>query len=56
LEISHNGKTLPSITVSIGLAMYPQNGEAVKAIIQAADKALYAAKGAGRDRLVVAGD
>ena len=55
LHVTHNGKTLGSITASIGLAMYPQNGETVKAIVQSADKALYEAKGAGRDRLVVAG-
>jgi diguanylate cyclase (GGDEF)-like protein/PAS domain S-box-containing protein len=52
LEITHNGKTLPSITASLGLSMYPQNGETGKALIQAADKVLYEAKGAGRDRLV----
>ena len=54
LHVSHDGKTLGSITVSIGLAMYPQNGETVTALIQSADKALYAAKGAGRDQVVVA--
>jgi diguanylate cyclase (GGDEF)-like protein len=54
LHVTHNDKPLGSITVSLGLAMYPQNGETVKAIVQSADKALYAAKGAGRDRLVMA--
>ncbi len=54
LHVTHNGKALGSITASIGLAMHPQNGETVKALIQSADKALYAAKGAGRDRIVVA--
>ena len=34
--------------------MYPQNGETVQAIVQSADKALYAAKGAGRDQMMVA--
>ena len=56
LHVTHNDKTLGSITTSIGLAMYPQNGETVKALIQSADQALYAAKGAGRDRLVEAGE
>ncbi len=55
LRLSHNGRTLGPITVSIGLAMFPGDGETVKAIVQSADKALYAAKGAGRDRVVVAG-
>lgn len=54
LHVTHNDKPLGSITVSLGLAMYPQNGETVKAIVQSADKALYEAKGAGRDRLVMA--
>ena len=54
LHVDHNGKLLGSITASIGLAIYPHNGETVKAIVQSADKALYEAKGAGRDRLVVA--
>jgi diguanylate cyclase (GGDEF)-like protein/PAS domain S-box-containing protein len=53
LHVTHDDKTLGSITVSIGLAMYPQNGETVNALVQSADKALYTAKGAGRDRLVV---
>jgi diguanylate cyclase (GGDEF)-like protein len=54
LHVSHNGKTMGSITISIGLAMYPLHGDSVKALIESADKALYEAKGAGRDRLVVA--
>jgi diguanylate cyclase (GGDEF)-like protein/PAS domain S-box-containing protein len=54
LHVAHNDKPLGSITISIGLAMYPQNGESVKAIVQSADQALYQAKGAGRDRLVMA--
>ena len=52
LQVKHNDKKLGSITVSIGLAVYPQNGETVNAIIESADKLLYQAKRAGRDRLV----
>ena len=54
MHVTHNAKALVSITISIGLAMVPQNGETVKSLIQAADKALYEAKGAGRDRRVAA--
>ncbi len=54
LHVIHNERALGPITLSIGLAMYPQNGDTVKAIIQSADKALYEAKGSGRDRLMVA--
>ncbi len=45
---------LPSITLSIGIAEVPQHGETVNDILHAADSALYAAKEAGRDRIVVA--
>jgi len=42
-------------TVSIGVATFPEDGEAVRALVDAADAALYAAKAQGRDRVVVAG-
>jgi len=54
LHVTHDDRALGLITTSIGLAMYPRHGETVKALIQSADKALYEAKGAGRDRLVIA--
>ncbi len=44
-----------SITVSIGGASCPQNGIETRAIIAAADKALYTAKEAGRNKVVLMG-
>jgi diguanylate cyclase (GGDEF)-like protein len=41
------------ITISIGLALYPEDGEDLETLLQAADIALYRAKHSGRDRLVV---
>ncbi|MBV9369451.1 MAG: diguanylate cyclase [Frankiales bacterium] len=38
------------VTVSIGVAVLPDDGTAPSALIRAADEALYAAKAAGRDR------
>jgi diguanylate cyclase (GGDEF)-like protein len=38
------------LTVSIGVAVLPEDGTAPSALVRAADKALYAAKGAGRDQ------
>jgi len=43
------------ITVSIGVATYPKDGRTGLAVVNAADAALYAAKAAGRDRVVVWG-
>ncbi|GHJ50389.1 hypothetical protein Cs7R123_77310 [Catellatospora sp. TT07R-123] len=43
-----------NVTVSIGLAVLPDHGQNGSAVLQAADDALYAAKGAGRDTFQVA--
>jgi diguanylate cyclase (GGDEF)-like protein len=37
------------ISVSIGIAVYPEHGTTAQQVLDAADDALYAAKGAGRD-------
>jgi diguanylate cyclase (GGDEF)-like protein/PAS domain S-box-containing protein len=54
LHVTYNDKLLGPITTSIGLAMYPQDGTTTKTIIRSVDRALYEAKGAGRDQLVLA--
>jgi len=43
-----------SISVSAGVATFPQNGERADLVIQAADAALYRAKREGRNRIVIA--
>jgi diguanylate cyclase (GGDEF)-like protein len=37
------------VTISIGVAAFPENGRSLEALVQAADKALYRAKGKGRN-------
>lgn len=44
-----------SVTISIGVSCYPEDGLAADELIQAADEALYRAKKEGRNRVVVAG-
>lgn len=56
LEVKTGGRVLPGITVSVGMALYPEHGADPETLIQTADMALYGAKHAGRDRLVVFGD
>jgi diguanylate cyclase (GGDEF)-like protein len=48
------GEVPVPITVSIGVASYPAHGDSFQVLVEAADQALYAAKQAGRDRVVVA--
>ena len=41
------------ITISVGVAVYPDHGLTTEAVLGAADQALYRAKNEGRDRVVV---
>jgi diguanylate cyclase (GGDEF)-like protein len=40
------------ITVSIGIAEFPEHGQSAEAVISSADEALYAAKRAGRNKVI----
>jgi diguanylate cyclase (GGDEF)-like protein len=53
-HISHEGKAIGPVTISAGAAVFPDHGSTAEAVIRAADAALYRAKVAGRDRVVVA--
>ncbi|MHB8079258.1 MAG: sensor domain-containing diguanylate cyclase [Candidatus Krumholzibacteriia bacterium] len=52
LELRHDDRPLGPITVSAGVAAAPDHGVTAAELIRAADDAMYAAKQAGRDRLV----
>ena len=56
MPVRANGQALPTVTISAGLALLPTHGEDAETLLQAADLALYDAKHAGRDRLVVSGE
>jgi diguanylate cyclase (GGDEF)-like protein len=43
----------PPITCSIGIAIWPEDGSSAESVLSAADQALYRAKQAGRNRVVV---
>jgi diguanylate cyclase (GGDEF)-like protein len=43
-----------AVTVSVGIAVYPDHGSTAQQVLDAADDALYAAKAAGRDTYRVA--
>lgn len=54
LTVQFAGQTLNTVTLSLGIAVYPDHGATGAMILTAADTALYRAKHAGRDRVAVA--
>ena len=54
LDVDHRGKFLNKITLSIGVAAFPDHGNDAETLLRAVDQALYRAKNEGRDRVVVA--
>ncbi len=47
------GHHLPKVTLSIGVALAPQDGTSIDELINAADHALYIAKQSGKDRVEI---
>lgn len=50
---SNTEKPLPPLTVSIGIAVFPDHGQTLEEITQASDKALYESKRSGRNRVTI---
>jgi len=53
-HIQLEGQTLEAVTLSLGIAVFPEDGSTRAAILKAADDALYCAKREGRDCVDVA--
>jgi len=54
MRVQHMGRELPRVTVSIGVAAFPDHGSDPETLMHAADEALYRAKHEGRNRVVTA--
>lgn len=54
LSIECHGEALPNVTASMGVAMFPDHGSNFTELVSLADEALYAAKRAGRNCVLVA--
>jgi two-component system, cell cycle response regulator len=53
VPVAVSSGTSVAITVSVGAAAYPLHASDLKELVAVADRALYAAKAAGRDRAVI---
>ncbi len=53
MSVEYGGQLLSAITISIGVAVYPDHGPSMIEVMRAADQALYRAKREGRDRVCV---
>jgi len=52
-QVPHGEQEQGVITLSAGIASVPEHGSTMSELLKAADEAMYAAKQAGRDRIVV---
>ncbi len=55
LDVTVNGHLLDDITISLGVASFPEHGLTAETLLRAADSALYHAKENGRDYVSVGG-
>jgi len=54
LHVQYGGLTLDAVTLSLGVAVFPDHGSTHDTLLGAADSALYRAKRDGRDRVMAA--
>ena len=54
VSLADGGKI--NLTVSVGIACFPMGGDSEQSLVEHADKALYAAKHAGKNRVCLYGE
>ncbi|EBA15662.1 diguanylate cyclase, putative [Roseobacter sp. SK209-2-6] len=54
IVVRYGDKSLPRITISLGVAHYPANGAMPQELLRSADEALYEAKAKGRNQICIA--
>jgi diguanylate cyclase (GGDEF)-like protein len=54
LQVQYKNHALGRITLSIGVASFPDHGQTSDELLKAADQCLYKSKAAGRDKVTVA--
>jgi diguanylate cyclase (GGDEF)-like protein/PAS domain S-box-containing protein len=48
------GNAIETLSLSVGVSVFPEHGDSVKQVLKAADQALYEAKTNGKDRVMLA--
>jgi diguanylate cyclase (GGDEF)-like protein len=56
LIVEYGAQPIGSISISIGIAIYSEDGVTCEKLIESADKALYFAKNTGRNKVVMSSD
>lgn len=56
LKLYFRNSQLPSLSLSIGIAMFPEDGDQESVLLSAADKALYSSKKTGRHKITLYSD
>jgi diguanylate cyclase (GGDEF)-like protein len=54
LKLKHNDVTLDPVTLSAGIAGFPEHASSARELLRVADACLYEAKKSGRDRVILA--
>ncbi len=54
IKVRYGEKTLPRVTISVGVSHYPAHGTMPQFLLRSADEALYEAKALGRNKVVMA--
>ena len=54
LSVSYRGQIIGNVTLSLGVAAFPEHGTDAETLLKTADTALYRAKSEGRDRVALA--
>lgn len=54
LQVTHRGQTIERVSVSLGVAAFPDHGHDASTVVAAADEAQYVAKAAGKDQVRIA--
>jgi diguanylate cyclase (GGDEF)-like protein/PAS domain S-box-containing protein len=53
MSVEYDGQLLGAVSVSMGVALFPDHGSTMGEVLRASDQALYAAKREGRDRVSI---